>query len=123
MNTHHVVIYCTCPDQGIAECIATAVVSERLAACVNIVPAITSIYRWQERVQSDQELLLIIKTRSDIYPALETRIRGLHPYQVVEIIALPILQGSSDYLAWLDASLANAPATPTNNGQQGEATP
>jgi periplasmic divalent cation tolerance protein len=123
MNTHHVVIYCTCPDQGIAERIATIVVNERLAACVNIVPAITSIYRWQERVQSDQELLLIIKTRSDIYPALETRIRGLHPYQVVEIIALPILQGSSDYLAWLDASLVNAPATPTNNGQQGEATP
>jgi periplasmic divalent cation tolerance protein len=105
VDRHYLIIYCTCPDQVVAERIATALVSERLAACVNIVPGITSIYRWQGDVHSDPELLLIIKARGDVYPALEARIRTLHAYDVPEIIALPIQQGSGDYLAWLDASL------------------
>ena len=105
MERHYLVIYCTCPDQVVAERIATTLVNERLAACVNIVPRITSIYRWQGDVHRDPELLLVIKSRSDVYPALEARIRALHTYDVPEIIALPIQQGSGDYLAWLDASL------------------
>jgi periplasmic divalent cation tolerance protein len=105
VDRHYLVIYCTCPDQVVAERIAKALVSDRLAACVNIVPGITSIYRWQGRVHSDPELLLIIKSRSDVYPALEARIRELHAYEVPEIIALPVRQGSSAYLNWLDASL------------------
>jgi periplasmic divalent cation tolerance protein len=105
VERHYLVIYCTCPDQVVAERIATTLVNERLAACVNIVPRITSIYRWQGDVHRDPELLLVIKSRSDVYPALEARIRALHTYDVPEIIALPIQQGSGDYLAWLDASL------------------
>ena len=104
VDRHYLVIYCTCPDQVVAERIATALVSERLAACVNIVPGITSIYRWQGSVHSDPELLLIIKSRGDVYPALEARIRALHAYEVPEIIALPIIAGNEEYLKWLDSA-------------------
>ncbi len=101
MNTSPLLILCTCPDPATAERIAQTVVSERLAACVNIVPGLASIYRWQGQIQHESELLLLIKTREAIYPLLETRIRELHPYQVPEIIALSILTGSAPYLDWL----------------------
>jgi periplasmic divalent cation tolerance protein len=105
MDNPYLLIYCTCPDRAMAERIAEAVVADRLAACVNIVPAITSIYRWQGEVQHDAELLLLIKTRGECYPALEARIRELHSYEVPEIIAVPLQRGSEPYLAWLDASV------------------
>lgn len=108
MDKQPLVIYCTCPDRAVAERIATALVDEGLAACVNILPGLTSIYRWQGQRQCDSELLLIIKTLNQVYPSLETRIRELHPYEVVEVIALPILQGAADYLAWIEASLNKA---------------
>ena len=101
MESQALAVYCTCPDQVVAERIAEAVVSERLAACVNLVPDVTSIYRWQGEIQRDAELLLIIKTRRTVYPQLEARIIELHPYQVPEIIALPIQAGSAAYLAWI----------------------
>lgn len=101
MESQALVVYCTCPDQGVATHIAEAVVSERLAACVNLVPGVTSIYHWQGEIQRDAELLLIIKTRHAVYPQLEARIIELHPYQVPEIIALPIQAGSAAYLAWM----------------------
>jgi len=84
-----------------AERIAETVVGERLAACVNIVPGLTSIYRWEGQIQRDAELLLLIKTRQEVYPLLEARIRELHPYQIPEIIALPIQIGSAAYLDWI----------------------
>jgi len=99
----YLLIYCTCPDRAMAERIAEALVADRLAACVNIVPGITSVYRWQGEVQHDSELLLLIKTRDECYPALEARIRELHSYEVPEIIAVPLQRGSESYLAWLDA--------------------
>lgn len=108
MGLQHLVVFCTCPDRAAAERIAQAVVTERLVACVNILPGITSVYRWQEELHSDSELLLLIKTRRDVYAALENRIRDLHPYDVPEIIALPIQHGAAEYLAWLDASLADS---------------
>ena len=108
MDNPYLVIYCTCPDQAVAERIANALVGERLAACVNIVPGITSIYHWQGGVHREPELLLLIKSRRDVYPALEARICALHSYEVPEIIALPIQQGSAAYLAWLDVGLATA---------------
>jgi len=98
------VVYCSCPDQAIAERIAEAVVNERLAACVNLISGLTSIYRWEGQLQRDAELLLIIKTRSAVYPQLEARLRQLHPYQLPEIIALPIHTGSADYLNWIAAN-------------------
>lgn len=101
MNTSPLLILCTCPDPATAERIAQTVVSERLAACVNIVPGLTSIYRWQGQIEHQSELLLLIKTREAIYQLLETRIRELHPYETPEIISLSILTGSAPYLDWL----------------------
>ncbi len=108
MDKRHLVVYCTCPDRETAERIAGAVVEECLAACVNIVSGITSIYYWQGQKQRDAEHLLIIKTRGAVYTALETRIRRLHPYEMAEIIALPIVEGAKDYLAWIDAGSGEA---------------
>ncbi len=104
MDSQALVVYCSCPDQAIAERIAEAMVNERLAACVNLISGLTSIYRWEGQLQRDTELLLIIKTRSAVYPQLEARLRQLHPYQLPEIIALPIHTGSADYLNWIAAN-------------------
>ncbi len=101
MNPLPLIILCTCPDPATAERIAETVVGERLAACVNIVPGLTSIYRWEGQMQRDSELLLLIKTRQAVYPLLEARIRELHPYQVPEIVALSIRTGSAAYLDWI----------------------
>ncbi len=101
MNPLPLIILCTCPDPATAERIAETVVGERLAACVNIVPGLTSIYRWEGQMQRDSELLLLIKTRQAVYPLLEARIRELHPYQVPEIVALSIRAGSAAYLDWI----------------------
>ncbi|MBK8182042.1 MAG: divalent-cation tolerance protein CutA [Candidatus Competibacteraceae bacterium] len=102
MESQPLVVYCTCPDLAVAERIAEAVVDERLAACANIVPGLISIYRWQGQIRRDPELLLILKTREVVYRLLEARICELHPYEVPEIIALPIEIGAVKYLAWLD---------------------
>jgi periplasmic divalent cation tolerance protein len=90
------------PDEG--ERIATAVVSEQLAACVNVVGPIESIYRWDNQVQHDQEMLLVIKTRTALFEDLAARVRALHSYQTPEVIAVPIIAGSQAYLDWLRGS-------------------
>jgi periplasmic divalent cation tolerance protein len=101
----YLIVFCTCPDQVVAERIAGVLVEERHAACVNLVPGVTSIYRWDDQQQSDQELLLMIKTRFDRFGALKQRIGELHPYEVPEIIALPIIDGATNYLRWIDSSV------------------
>lgn len=101
MNTSALVILCACPDLATAERIAETLVVERLAACVNIVPGLISIYRWQSRIERASELLLLIKSREAVYALLETRLRELHPYEVPEIVALPIQAGLAEYLGWL----------------------
>ncbi|MCB1776738.1 MAG: divalent-cation tolerance protein CutA [Candidatus Competibacteraceae bacterium] len=101
MDNQPLVVYCTCPEQAIAERIAETAVNERLAACVNLIPGLTSIYRWEGGIQRDPEWLLMFKTRSAVYPLLEARINALHPYDTPEIIALPIQAGSSAYLHWI----------------------
>ena len=104
MDSQPLVVFCTCPDQASAERIAATVVEERLAACVNILPGLTSVYRWRGQMQRDTELLLLVKTRGAAYPLLEARIRELHPYDVPEVIALPVRAGSSAYLDWIAAN-------------------
>jgi len=81
--------------------IARKVVEEKLVACVNIVPRIRSIYRWKGEVCDEEEQLLIMKTRSNLFPGLQDRIRELHSYEVPEIISFPVAEGLPDYLKWV----------------------
>jgi len=94
-------VFCTCPDQETAARIAERLVGDRLAACVNLLPGLTSVYRWQGEVQQEAEVLLLIKTVAARLPALTGTLRGLHPYELPEIIALPITDGLPDYLTWV----------------------
>ena len=95
------VVYCTVPNEFNANLIATTLVDENLAACVNIVPSITSVYKWEGTVQTDNELLLVIKTQEENFEMLEKRIKEFHEYSLPEIIALPIIKGSKEYLDWI----------------------
>ena len=97
------VVLCNCGSVEEAERIARGVVSKRLAACVNIVPAIRSVYWWQGTVEEATEHMLVIKTRAEVYEELQDEIRSLHSYSVPEIIALPIERGSQSYLDWIDS--------------------
>ena len=97
----NLLILTNCPDEAVANAIALAVVEEGLAACVNLLPRVQSIYRWQGVVESASEVPLLIKANAANYPALEQRIAELHPYELPEIIALPITRGLPAYLNWL----------------------
>lgn len=103
-STECVVVLVTVSSREEGERIATAVVGEELAACVNIIGPIESIYRWEGRVQHDQELLLIIKTQQALVAELAARVSALHSYQTPEVIALPITSGSQKYLDWLQSA-------------------
>jgi periplasmic divalent cation tolerance protein len=105
MMSELVVVLITAGSQEEAERIAQALVGEMLAACVNIIPGIVSVYRWEGEVQRDSEWLLIAKSRQDVLADLTRRVRALHSYDVPEIIALPLTGGSEAYLRWLDAQV------------------
>lgn len=97
-------IVLTClPDRAAAETLAAALVENRFAACVNILPPCRSVYRWKGAVESAEEVPLLIKTTEERYPVLEAAIRDRHPYEVPEILAVPVEKGLHDYLAWLGA--------------------
>ncbi len=101
MTNQHLMVYCTCPDRDTATRIASALVERRQAACANIVPGLVSIYRWEGAVQQDGEELLLIKTTADAYEAVEASILELHPYELPEVIAVPLVRGLAGYLAWV----------------------
>lgn len=101
MSTSHSILLCTCPDHDTAMRLAETLVNESLAACVNLIPNLTAIYRWEGQIQRDTEVLLLIKTVAAAVAPLTARLQQLHPYQVPEIIALPIVAGSDQYLQWL----------------------
>jgi len=103
MPTHYQIILCTCPDKDTAEKLARLLVNGKLAACVNILPGITSIYLWQEQLESAQEHLLLIKADKICYQAIETTIKEHHPYELPEIIAVAIENGLPEYLHWIDS--------------------
>jgi periplasmic divalent cation tolerance protein len=91
------------PDRAAAERLAGTLVEQRVAACVNILAPCKSVYRWKGAVQHDEEHPLLVKTTAERYPALEAAIRAAHPYELPEIIAVPIERGLPAYLAWVDA--------------------
>jgi len=100
------IVLCTLPDRDTAEQIAANLVTAQLAACVNIVSGITSVYRWKNRIEKDAEHLLIIKTHSAVFDTLQDSIRKLHPYELPEVIAVPITDGLPEYLDWISTALA-----------------
>jgi periplasmic divalent cation tolerance protein len=99
--TDALVVFCTCADEAEALRIANTLVEARLAACVNILPALQSIYRWQDSIEQAREILLLIKTTQDRFAAVRDHISGLHSYDTPEIVAVPVVEGSAKYLAWL----------------------
>lgn len=99
--TDALVVLVTAPTADRAAEIARAVVEERLAACGNVLPGLRSIYRWEGKIEDEAEALLVLKTTRDRFEALRARILALHPYQVPEVIALPVEAGSAPYLAWV----------------------
>jgi periplasmic divalent cation tolerance protein len=101
--TDVLVVLATAPSADKGAEIARALVEGRLAACGNVVPGVRSIYRWQGKVQDEGEVLLVLKTTRARFPALRERLLALHPYEVPEVLALPVEAGSEPYLAWVDA--------------------
>jgi periplasmic divalent cation tolerance protein len=107
MNT--IIVLSTTDTRELAEKIAAALVEAREAACVNIIPGVRSIYRWEGKVCGESECLLLIKSSEEKFAAIQRRICLLHSYKVPEIIALPISEGDPEYLKWLHASLSEEP--------------
>ena len=103
MPVSALICFCTCPDADSAERIAAALVAERLAACVNLLPGLRSVYRWQRKVEAAAEVLLLVKTSAEAYPALQERLRQLHPYELPELLAVEAASGLPEYLQWLAA--------------------
>jgi periplasmic divalent cation tolerance protein len=101
MSQEYCLVLCTCPNHAVAEQIANTLVSRHLAACVNIVPGITSVYFWKGKLEHDQEHLMLMKTDSSHYTEVERCIVDLHPYELPEVIAVPVQHGFEDYLTWI----------------------
>lgn len=104
MSENHLLVLCTCPGNTVAAEISTALIDLNLAACVNRVPGVKSWYRWQGRIEQEEEVLLLIKTTRTRFAELEATIRGLHPNEVPEVIAMEISAGSEAYLQWVTES-------------------
>ncbi len=99
--TEYIMVLITASKEDEAARIAHDIVSSRLAACVNIVKGIRSIYRWKGKIEDEGEVLMIVKTRRDLFGELKKRVKKLHSYSIPEIIALPVVEGSEEYLGWL----------------------
>ncbi len=106
MQSTYQIILCTCPDKESAENIARQLINDKIAACINILPGITSIYTWQGNIETDQEHLLLIKTRKDRFQTVEKSIQTCHPYEIPEIIAIPVENGLAEYLQWIESCLS-----------------
>ena len=101
MESKALIVLCTCPDQDSAERLANHLIKNRLAACVNITPPVKSVYRWQGEIETADEVMLFIKTGTSSYDELEQTILSLHPYELPEVIAVPVDKGQQNYLGWI----------------------
>jgi periplasmic divalent cation tolerance protein len=117
--TDKIVVHSTCGSEEEAVRIAKRLVEARIAACVNLIPRVRSFYRWQGKVEDSAEWLLVIKTSRERFSALRTVLEAAHSYELPELIALPIVDGSPAYLAWLDSELD----LKTDSKPDGELTP
>ncbi|MDH5217622.1 MAG: divalent-cation tolerance protein CutA [Gammaproteobacteria bacterium] len=106
MDAKYDIVLNTCPDEVVAESLASALVEKKLAACVNILPGITSVYSWQGKIEKDKEVLLVIKTRRECYESVETLIREQHPYELPEIVSVSIDTALPEYLSWINENVA-----------------
>ena len=105
MNTELLTVFMTAPDVEVAERLGRILVEERLIACANVVQDVISLYRWEGEVQRDSEALVIMKTTADALAALEARAVELHPYDVPEVLALPVVGGHGSYMDWVRAEV------------------
>lgn len=100
--SHVNIILCTCPDKDTADKIARHLIEQQLAACVSILPQVTSVYQWQGQTEIAEEHLLIIKSPHSAYKHIESLIQSLHPYEIPEIIAIPVEHGLPGYINWIN---------------------
>lgn len=106
MASEYQIVLSTCPDQACADALAATIIESGAAACVSIVPGIRSLYRWQGKIESSQEQLLLIKTHKNHYNSLQQLILEQHPYELPEIITVPIESGLKEYFSWIDNNLS-----------------
>lgn len=104
-GTNAIVILCTAPDEASAQELATLVLAEKLAACVTILPGATSLYYWQGKLEQEYEVQMLLKTNCQHQDALMAKLKQHHPYELPELLALPVSKGDKEYLSWLDTSL------------------
>jgi len=97
----YLVVFITTSSYDEARKIASALVDQRKAACVNIVPKVNSLFRWKGKIEEAEESLMVVKTRAELFTDVVSTVKSIHSYEVPEIIALPIIEGNADYLAWL----------------------
>ena len=108
--TDKIVVLSTCASAEEATRVARALVEKRLAACVNVIQGVHSVYRWQDAIQDEEEVLLLIKSSRALLEELKAEIERLHSYEVPEVIALAVVDGSERYLAWMNRELAHKPS-------------
>jgi periplasmic divalent cation tolerance protein len=107
MDSEHIVVLITAPSPQVGEQVAKTLLENKLAACVNLLSSIRSLYTWEGQICDDQEVLLIVKSRAELFTdQLVPTVQAIHPYEVPEIIALPIAMGSHRYLSWIDETTA-----------------
>jgi periplasmic divalent cation tolerance protein len=106
--TDKIIVFTSCDSAKQAKRLARHLVEQRVAACVNILPKAQSVYRWQAKIETAAEYLLVIKSRRDLFAGLRAEIEKIHTYEVPEIVAVPVVEGSEAYLAWIDRELTAA---------------